>query len=223
MSLTSAPGSKPSSAARWLTLPARERAGLLGIEWELQLDGPGWHGLSVANRCSTCQISATMRTLVGDASVRIPLQRLLVRVRAPPPDGRSRGRRRLPELREPREHAAHQPGRRSRRVRSERGPVGGRWWRVLRRQLRLRRQLTEGQPTLGDGDRHGSLSRADPSDRVPSASPTRERRAGAPGGDRTRVSPHGAREPRSPCCWPSCSAARRRASGSSARRDAPWR
>jgi hypothetical protein len=83
----------------------------------------------------------------ANASLRISLQRLLGRVRAAPSDGRSRSCRRLPELREPGQHAADQPRGGRRRLRIGRVAIHEWWWRrwLLRGKLRLL-QLTGGQP-----------------------------------------------------------------------------
>jgi putative FmdB family regulatory protein len=40
-----------------------QRAGLIGIERELELDRSDGHASSLPNRCSTCQIHAIVRTL----------------------------------------------------------------------------------------------------------------------------------------------------------------
>src|SRR3984893_17648892 len=42
-----------------------ERSGLFGVERELELDGADWHGSSVPNACSACQIVLIVRTLVA--------------------------------------------------------------------------------------------------------------------------------------------------------------
>jgi putative FmdB family regulatory protein len=42
-----------------------ERAGLIGVERELKLDGADGHTQSIPNRCSTCQINPIVRTLVA--------------------------------------------------------------------------------------------------------------------------------------------------------------